>query len=188
MDEELIDKLRKNDPKAYEYVYRQCFPRKANYITQNSGTMQDAQDFFQQAMLVFSDKIRRNSDFKLTTFICKYINSMVRLMWLDDLRKNKRKDGLDKLRIEALDEHTSTEIDAITSSFDEKNQDLNKQRLEVLKMLDKECQEIIMAHYVYRMPWKEVAEEFGKTYGTIRVKAGKCMKKYREKLEAAGLL
>lgn len=188
MNEELIDKLRKNDPKAYAYVYRNCFPRKANFITQNSGSIEDAQDFFQQAVVIFSDKIRRDPDFTLTTFICNYLNSMTRLMWLDDLRKHKRKAGLDKLKIEELNEQASTEIDSITFSLNEEKNDLNQQRVEVLKTLDKECQEIIMAHYAYRMPWKEVAEEFNKTYGTIRVKGSACMKLYREKLKAAGLL
>ena len=188
MEEDLINKLRKGDSAALKYVYQKCFPRKGNFITSNSGTMQDAQDFFQQAMMILIEKIRRKPDFTLSTLICRYLNGIVSKIWLNHLRTEKKKEGLGFIKIQDLDDETVKELDAATTAyFDSPNDEQTKARHKIFETLSKDCQELLKAHYVHRMSWKEVAEEFGQTYGSIRVTGTRCIQKYNAMIKEAGL-
>lgn len=68
----LLDQLREEDNAAFRVLYESYFPSTANYIRQNSGDNRDAEDIFQEAVVVLLDKIRQ-PDFVLTSSLKTYL-------------------------------------------------------------------------------------------------------------------
>ena len=50
-----------NEKALYKYVYDNVYPIVKKYIIDNNGTLEDAQDTFQDALLILIEKIKNNS-------------------------------------------------------------------------------------------------------------------------------
>ena len=59
-----------------------------NYILSNSGTKDDAQDIFQNALVALYSNTQKPS-FELTSSISTYIFSISKNLWLKELRRKK---------------------------------------------------------------------------------------------------
>ena len=91
-DEEIIVCLQGEYVKrelALKELYRRLFPIIKSYIQKNNGTEEDAADIFQDAIVVFYEKVRLNQ-FQLTSTIRTYIYSVCRHLWLNKLRAHKK--------------------------------------------------------------------------------------------------
>ena len=58
--EAIIKQLRKGNPKAISLLY-EYFPIVKNYILKNSGLVSDAEDVFQESLIILYKKILNNS-------------------------------------------------------------------------------------------------------------------------------
>ena len=56
-------------------------------IHSNGGRPQDAEDVFQEALIILVGKIRK-SDFKLTAKLSTYLFSVCRFLWKDKRKEN----------------------------------------------------------------------------------------------------
>ena len=65
-DFETFKGLKSKDNKAYEILYKFYYPSVRNFITKNSGCEDDAQDIFQETILVLLEKVPKE-DFNLTS-------------------------------------------------------------------------------------------------------------------------
>ena len=65
-DLETFKGLKSKDNKAYEILYKFYYPSVKNFITKNSGCEDDAQDIFQETILVLLEKVPKE-DFNLTS-------------------------------------------------------------------------------------------------------------------------
>lgn len=72
----------------YGKIYQQHFPSIKRYILNNSGTEADAEDIFQDAMVVILEKYMLD-DFKLTATLKTYIYAVSKNLWLKKLRTKK---------------------------------------------------------------------------------------------------
>lgn len=86
---DLKERLKVNDAAAFEKLYDDSFPLIAAYVQQNSGSEQDAEDTFQEAMIVLVQHLK-NPGFVLTSSPGTYLYSVARNHWLKRLRDNKR--------------------------------------------------------------------------------------------------
>lgn len=55
----------------------------------NSGTVHDAKDVFQEAMIVVFENVRADNDFVLSSSLQTYIFSIARIIWIKHLNKVK---------------------------------------------------------------------------------------------------
>ena len=64
-EEELIDGIRDHDSEILKYVYTTFFPVIENYIFHNNGSHEQAEDVFQEAMIIIYvfDGFEGNKDF-----------------------------------------------------------------------------------------------------------------------------
>jgi RNA polymerase sigma factor (sigma-70 family) len=69
-------------------VYENNFKKIYKFVLNNSGNIADAEDLFQDAMIVFIEKIRQEQ-FQLTASIDTYIFSISKNLWLKKLRDRK---------------------------------------------------------------------------------------------------
>jgi RNA polymerase sigma factor (sigma-70 family) len=89
-DNTLFDKLKAEDNSSFELLYKFYFPSVSSYIKQNLGSNQDAEDIFQEAIIVLLQKVRQ-ADFVLTSSLKTYLYAIAKNLWLKRLRDNKMK-------------------------------------------------------------------------------------------------
>jgi len=126
---ELVDRLKKGDRLAIKELYQIAYPECASFIKNNKGTANDAEDFFQESMVVLYRKIRE-PDFQLTSHVKTFLYSITRNLWLNELRK-RSKSGL-KL---VMDEQSDKEYVLTTEDQIEEKEDAEKKHNLIAKMI-----------------------------------------------------
>src|SRR5687768_4001830 len=86
-DNTLLDKLKTEDSSSFKLLYKFYFPSVASFIKQNCGNNEDAEDIFQEAIIVLLQKVRQ-SDFVLTSSLKTYLYAVAKNLWLKRLRDN----------------------------------------------------------------------------------------------------
>lgn len=89
-DEEIISGLRKRDNRVLQYIYKNSFNPIKQLILHNAGSDTDAEDIFQEALIIIFKKLKEEADFTLTSAFSTYIYSISRLIWLKHLRNIKK--------------------------------------------------------------------------------------------------
>jgi RNA polymerase sigma factor (sigma-70 family) len=89
-DEEILTGLRKRDNRVLQFIYKNSFTPVRQLILHNAGSESDAEDVFQEALIIIFKKLRDESDFKLDAAFSTYIYSICRLLWLKHLRMIKK--------------------------------------------------------------------------------------------------
>lgn len=87
-DQELILQLKAGDRHAATAIYQQYFPMVAAYVQQHNGHPADAEDVFQEVMLVLVQKIQ-SPEFTLTASLKTYLYAIARNCWCKSLRDNR---------------------------------------------------------------------------------------------------
>ena len=89
-DQQLLDGIRRHDRKALEHVYAQVRPGLIKYVKENSGTLDEARDVIQEAMLAAYMHITEK-EFTLTAALSTYIQGIGRNLWLKHLDRYKKR-------------------------------------------------------------------------------------------------
>ena len=88
-DRELLEGIRNRNNKVLEYIYEQWYPMILELVTRHSGNADDAQDIFQDAMVVVYNKIK-NDELDLVCALKTYFYSICkRLSYKLIKQKNK---------------------------------------------------------------------------------------------------
>lgn len=90
LDEEIVAGLRKRDNRVLEYIYKNTFNPVKQLILNNAGSENDAEDIFQEALIIIFKKLKEDQKFVLTSAFTTYIYSISRLLWLKHLRNIKK--------------------------------------------------------------------------------------------------
>ena len=59
-DQEVIDRIVQGDERALDFLYTKNYRMMTKLIIKNSGTEEEAKDVFQEALIVFWQKIIKN--------------------------------------------------------------------------------------------------------------------------------
>jgi len=173
-DEEIIISLKGDQMKrelALKQLYTQLFPIIKSYIHKNNGTDEDAADIFQDAMIVFYEKVRLNQ-FQLSSSIRTYLYSVCKHLWLNKLRAQKNVIGLSN-ESESLTVDPS--IPGILGS-NERDDFLMK----LLGRLGSDCKKILVLYYYNRLKMKEIAETMNFANDQVaKNKKSSCLKKLK---------
>ncbi len=91
--EAILKGLKSNDNEVLNFIYRKYFPEIRFFVIKNSGSDEDAQDVFQEAIIIIYKKLR-DGVLDLTCSFKTYLYSVCRIVWLKQLEKRKiKKDG-----------------------------------------------------------------------------------------------
>jgi RNA polymerase sigma factor (sigma-70 family) len=153
-------------------LYKSYFPSIASYIKQNLGNNEDAEDIFQEAILVLLQKVR-DPDFILTSSLKTYLYAICKNLWLKRIRDNKVKT-------------TTTELSLINSQSETDHDDLETEKSnEVkvktwLKKITKNCEYILKALFFYNEPMENLMAKMGwKNKHTASNQKHKCIKQIK---------
>jgi RNA polymerase sigma factor (sigma-70 family) len=89
-DDEILTGLRKRDNRVLQYIYKNSFNTVKQLILHNAGSDNDAEDIFQEALIIIFKKLKEEPGFELTSAFNTYIYSIARLLWLKHLRQIKK--------------------------------------------------------------------------------------------------
>ena len=89
-DDEIIKGLRKRDNRVLQYIYKNGFNSVKQLIISNAGSQNDAEDIFQETLIIVFKKLREDTDFELDCAFNTYLYSIARLLWLKHLRHIKK--------------------------------------------------------------------------------------------------
>lgn len=153
-DEDIINGLRKRDNDVILFIYDKNFTLVRTMIVQNNGSDDDAEDIFQEAMIIIYKRLRGNKSFKLESSFTTYLYSVARLIWLKKLREGKKMDvtGLSREMEEYIEfeEPPPVQDKDLRMAVYQRN----------LKLIPEDCQKILV-FTAESVPAKEIAEKLG---------------------------
>ncbi len=166
-----VDK--RDQDKAFSLLYDSYANTVYSLVHKNNGTETQAEDVFQDTLIVLHSKLRDKS-FKLTCKLNTYIYSVARNLWFNQLRKSSK-----LAQIEDVDEDF---IDISESSLQvlERTQETNVLN-ELIMKLGEGCQKVLKYFYFEEMKLKAIATELGYANESVaKTKKSKCLKQLRE--------
>jgi len=174
-DKDIIDKLRSERVSvrsgAIEQVYVKHYPLIRAYVLKNNGSTSDAEDIFQDAMIVTYAKVR-NRDFELTCALQTYIYSVCRNLWLNRLKeKNRFSDFMNEGSYVSVAEENFDPL-----IVEEKHERIKK----LFAQIDEKCQKVLHLYYFHRLSMKSIAKEMGFANEQVsKNKKSRCLKKLK---------
>jgi len=178
-DNTFLDQLRRGEKEAINLLYEVAYESCSNFVTNNSGTRDDARDNFQESLIVLFRKVRE-PDFQLTSTIKTYLFSVNRFVWLRSLEKRK-KGGLSLVIDDNPDqEYVIVSQDELAKKTEtDRKHDFIKESLENLK---EDCKKLLMSFYFKKKSLREIAADFDYTEKFAKVKKGRCMNSLKKKV------
>jgi RNA polymerase sigma factor (sigma-70 family) len=133
-DTDLINGIRLKENAVFEYIIKQNFRPIKNYVLLNSGNEADANDIFQEALIILYRKVKENN-FKLTSSLNTFLYSIAKLIWLKELSKKSKSASI------------TSEMDFLTESDDiseliDYNERLNLYRQKYDELSD-DCKKVL---------------------------------------------
>lgn len=124
------------------------------YVKQNSGSSADAEDLYQDALIVLLEKLSQD-DFILKASLKTYIFAICKNLWLKNIRYNKIKVNIDEA--------------VFTEFFDEISLDIEKEKSQKEKLqtylleITDHCRELIEELYLKSIDLKEIQKKYNYT-------------------------
>jgi RNA polymerase sigma factor (sigma-70 family) len=173
-DNEFIEGLRSGDSLVLSALYKKYYNLVLKFVVNNSGSEEAARDIYQEAVIVLYENVRKPG-FSLNCQLQTYLYSVVRRLWLKELRRN----GKSSL-FKETDEEELADVSAETDAHSEKEKDF--ERLNVsLAELGEPCATLIGDFYVRRLSMDTIAEKFGYTNAdTAKNQKYKCLQRLKK--------
>jgi RNA polymerase sigma factor (sigma-70 family) len=157
-DSEFIDGLRTDNDVALSALYKKYFNVVLKYVLNNSGTEEEAQDIYQETVIVLYNNARK-PDFTLNCAMQTYIYSVAKRLWLKQLNKHSH---VFKLSENADEDGTLVDVGSDIHEHEEKEKQLFRMN-ESLVDLGEPCKTLIEDFYINRLSMEEISEKFGYT-------------------------
>lgn len=151
--------------KMYDY-----YPKIKSMLLSYGASEDDAQDIFQEALLVMTDRLQK-PDFVLNAKLSTYLYSVCRFMCKDVIAKNGKTvdiDSFHSIAEEMVVEYEETEQQyAVVDS--------------VLKQLGEKCMNILIGYYYKKKSMQELADEYGyATVNSVKNQKYKCLERAKK--------
>ena len=155
-------------------LYRHAFPAVRQYVLQHGGRDQDAQDVFQDALVVLYEKATAGT-LELSAAPGTYLVAVARHLWQREVARRARypHTGLEAVESEVADEAPATEAAPVSV-------------LTQLEQLGDKCRSILLAFYYFGQPLGQIAATHG--YRSVRsatVQKFKCLERLRTAVRTA---
>ena len=152
---DLLKNIRNCNSESFKVLYKKMYPVIANYIRLNGGSEEEAQDVFQDAVVVLYQKLQ-NDGFELTCKIQTFLYSISRNLWLNEIRtksyfsaENEIKDD----RAEIIE--TEPEDNNIRNHIAQLNNSIDR--------LGEPCSSLLKLFYIQNLSMTEIADKMNYT-------------------------
>jgi RNA polymerase sigma factor (sigma-70 family) len=179
-DQSLIQSLRSdaNPDEAIRHLYRTQFRLTVAYIKQNSGTVEDAEDIFQELVLLFIEILKKDK-FRGESSISTFLYALTRNIWLNELNKRGKSKRRDEIFEKGKDE---SDLDVSHLIAD---RETKIQLMRVVDKLGETCKKILLAFYFENLAIKEILKTLNyENEQVVRNKKYKCLKQLEQMMIA----
>ena len=167
-DQEILAGLRKRDNRVLQFIYKNNFNPVKQLVLHNAGSENDAEDIFQEALIVIFKKLRDEPGFELSAAFSTYLYSIARLLWLKHLRNIK------KIEIDPLNRDMEERIE-FEEPLPVQDKDLRMAIYQrTLALIPEDCQKILQLTG-QDLTSSEIAEQLGfRSEGYVRKRRHFC--------------
>lgn len=151
----LLKGLARSDKGSVEAIYRDNYSVIQSFILNNNGTVDDARDIFQEAMVVLYEK-SRDPGFSLNCQVRTYLYSVCRRLWLKRLQQLSRF----YIQVESLEEVVPVEEEI--EEHEKRNADFQLME-QAMGKIGEPCKSLLDAYYLQKKSMNDIAAEFGYT-------------------------
>lgn len=172
-DAEIIDHIkRKLYDKPIKILYK-YFPVVKSFILSNSGNRSDAEDIFQEALIILFNKI--NSDhFELSSSLNTFLFGISKNLWHEQLRKNKKEISI------SIDGCNEPNTDEDLGFYIEENAKAKKAFL-AFEQLGEKCKLLLNLFYYKKMSMVDIAKKLGfNSEAVAKNQKYRCIEKAKE--------
>ena len=156
-------------------LYKKAFPAVAKYVSNKGGSLDDAKDIFQDALVIYYEK-QVNAPVQLQQNEQAYLIGVARHLWLAKFREGVNLTPLDT---------NSGDHDLLA---DDELQPSQAKLMHYLETTGSRCMEILRAFYYDKLAVDKIAGLFGYTSTrSATVQKYKCMEKVRETVKQKSL-
>ena len=170
-DKFLIEKLKGKDNASFDILYRFYFPVISSFVRKNMGTTEDAEDIFQETIIILLRKVRE-PDFELTSSLKTYMFSISKNLWLKRLRDN---------RLTSMDDFETNAMRCEPFEIELVNEKSKEEQLTSwLSKITQHCQRLLKAIFFYQEPMANLMEKMGwKNKHTASNQKHKCIQQIK---------
>ncbi|MBP3943183.1 sigma-70 family RNA polymerase sigma factor [Sphingobacteriaceae bacterium WQ 2009] len=172
-DQHILDGIRRGDSVALDAIYKLYYPSVEHMILQNNGSHEEAQDIFQEAVIVLYDKVSLGN-FELTSKLKTFLYAVARRLWLKQLNRA----GLSYADISQYEDSLAADDDIekheeLDSKFDKMEQAMEK--------LGEPCKTILQDFYLLQQSMQEICDKFGYTNAdNAKTQKYKCLQRLKK--------
>lgn len=153
-DGAIVEGLRLRSDLIIRYIYQELFPMIKYLVMSNSGSEEDAEDIFQDGLVIVFKKIRAR-ELELSSSFRTYLYSICRNLWLTKLKQKNR----------YIREFSDIEeFKDITYGKDQQQDEAEHEKYRLYQQhfhtLGEDCKKILML-FMKKIPLKEIASEMG---------------------------
>lgn len=177
-DQKYIDGLLQNNSFIIQAIYDKFAPKVINYIKQNSGDSDQAQDIIQDTLITIYNQASEKK-LELTCPFDAYFFLLCKRKWLNALKKTSNKEVTIKEELLSKGDDAQ-ELAFETDLFGEKQALFT----EMFNKLGTACKDLLTATFKIKS-MEEVAESLGVTYAYARKKKSLCIGKLTELVHAS---
>jgi RNA polymerase sigma factor (sigma-70 family) len=151
----LLEGLARSENQAIEAIYRDNYAMVQAFVLNNSGSIEEARDLFQEAMIVLFEKAV-SGNFELHCQLRTYIYSVCRRLWLKRLQQLQRFGS----RSEGIEETVAVEEEL--EAHEKRNADFIMME-NAMNKIGEPCKSLLNAYYLQKKNMQEIAAGFGYT-------------------------
>lgn len=159
---------------AVRYLYRTHFDSLTYFIRQNSGSQQDAEDYFHETLVAFIELVRQGK-FRGESSIKTLLYAILRNLWRNELKRRSRAQHRENIYYDSS-EQTSKDAEHLIFRHE-----AEKQMLSFINQLEENYRKILLLYYYEQMPMKQIFQVMGyKSEQVVRNMKCKGMKKLNQ--------
>ena len=158
-DDKIIKAIKEGDESALDVLYKKHFRMMAKLIIRNNGTEEAAKDIFQDALIIFWQKISSN-ELVLTSKISTYLYSVCQNLWRKELVRKGRE--------------TNEEVDA-PEEVDYEREERVRAIRDCVNQMGDTCKKVLSLYYFDGLSMNDIADKLGfANSNTAKTKKYKC--------------
>lgn len=171
--EELIAELRQQKNSAFRLLYASYYPLIEKHVLRNTGTRDEAQDVFQETLVVLLEKVPADN-FSFTSSVRTYVMAVAKNIWLKKLREKKN--------LLPISEGTGFEDLSFAAWEEKENQQHAKHLLQrIFSRVSRHCYRLLALTFFKGASRDELVHELGyKNNHTFDNQKYKCLEQARK--------
>ncbi|UHO38724.1 sigma-70 family RNA polymerase sigma factor [Chryseobacterium capnotolerans] len=146
-----VDDFKKDSNIAFGVLYQQYFGYTKKFILKNKGNQEDAEDIFQDAMLILYEKLHADN-FKIQTCLGNYLIGISKNLWLKRLRNRN-------FYVESPENYLTDNYQEITSAIENEKYYWEK-LVGYVQSISLHCQNLIHDIFIENKSIEEIQDKY----------------------------